>query len=70
MSIEDSDDRVYVVLVNAEDQYSLWLEERSVPNGWSKVGPRGTREECLEYVGQVWTDMRPRSLRERSPSQH
>lgn len=64
MSIQEAEDtRTYVVLVNHEEQYSLWLQGKDVPLGWSAVGKPGSKEECLAYVGQVWTDMRPKSLR-------
>jgi MbtH protein len=56
---------VYQVLRNDEDQYSLWLADQEVPAGWQPVGKEGTKEECSAYVDEVWTDMRPRSLRER-----
>ena len=53
----------YRVVVNHEEQYSIWPAERDLPAGWSEVGKRGRKAECLEYIGQVWTDMRPKSLR-------
>ncbi|GFJ83610.1 hypothetical protein Phou_077900 [Phytohabitans houttuyneae] len=59
------DDATYEVLRNDEDQYSLWPLGHEVPAGWSRVGKEGTRDECSAYVDEVWTDMRPRSLRER-----
>ena len=59
------DDTTYEVLRNDEDQYSLWLAGRDVPAGWYQVGKQGTKDECSAYVDEVWTDMRPRSLRER-----
>jgi MbtH protein len=51
------------VVVNHEGQYSLWFADREIPAGWSDAGKGGTREECLAYVEEVWTDMRPLSLR-------
>lgn len=58
-------DEVYTVVVNDEDQYSIWRgEEDSIPAGWRPGGKTGTKEECLAYIEEVWTDMRPRSLRE------
>jgi MbtH protein len=63
----DENDR-YEVLRNDEDQYSLWLVGLDVPAGWQRVGKEGTREECSAYVDEVWTDMRPRSLREQMDS--
>jgi uncharacterized protein YbdZ (MbtH family)/MFS family permease len=62
---EMDDDARYEVLRNDEDQYSLWLAGHEVPPGWYRVGKEGTKEECSAYVDEVWTDMRPRSLRER-----
>jgi MbtH protein len=62
-SMEEEDTREYEVLVNAEEQYSLWLAGQAVPNGWRQVGPRGKKQVCLDYVKEVWTDMRPLSVR-------
>lgn len=59
------DDARYQVLRNDEDQYSLWPSDLDVPAGWHQAGKEGTKEECSAYVDEVWTDMRPRSLRER-----
>lgn len=59
------DDARYQVLRNDEDQYSLWPADLDVPAGWHPVGKEGSQEECSAYVDEVWTDMRPRSLRER-----
>ena len=56
---------VYDVVVNAEEQYSIWSVDKSMPPGWRAVGVRGTEPECLAYIEQVWTDMRPLSLRTR-----
>ncbi|MEU0790113.1 MbtH family protein [Amycolatopsis sp. NPDC005961] len=55
----------YQVLVNDEGQYSLWPADKEVPAGWHPDGTRGTRQECMDHVDEVWTDMRPRSLQER-----
>ncbi|MBS2537006.1 MbtH family NRPS accessory protein [Catenulispora sp. NF23] len=55
----------YQVLRNDEEQYSLWPADIEVPAGWLPVGKEGTEAECTDYVDEVWTDMRPRSLRER-----
>jgi len=59
------DDARYQVLRNDEDQYSLWLADLDVPAGWQQVGVEGSKDECTTYVDQVWTELRPRSLRER-----
>ncbi|GAA2966676.1 MbtH family protein [Actinokineospora diospyrosa] len=58
------DDIAYQVLVNDEDQYSLWPAHRDIPAGWRAEGTTGTKDECSAHVDRVWTDMRPRSLRE------
>jgi len=58
----DDEDGEFCVLINAEGQYSLWPTFKEIPTGWSAVGPRGARKDCLAYVDAVWTDMRPRSL--------
>jgi MbtH protein len=53
------------VVVNDEEQYSIWFVDREPPPGWREVGKEGTKEECLAYIEEVWTDMRPKSLRQR-----
>jgi MbtH protein len=59
-----NDDRViYQVVVNDEEQYSIWPEGRKNALGWKNVGKSGTKQECLDYIKTVWTDMRPLSLR-------
>jgi MbtH protein len=60
---ENEDTRPYTVLVNDEEQYSLWLADLPIPTGWRSTGKTGTRQACLDYVDEVWTDMRPASLR-------
>ena len=57
------DDREYTVLINDEEQYSLWLKSKAIPPGWRMAGKDGSKTECLQYVDEVWTDMRPLSLR-------
>lgn len=63
----DSDDRedstMYKVVMNHEEQYSIWPIFKSNPLGWKDVGKSGSKEECLVYIKEVWTDMRPLSLR-------
>ena len=61
---EPEDDRRYAVVVNDEEQYSIWPADREIPAGWKAVGQAGTKTECLKYIEEVWTDMRPLSLRE------
>ncbi len=65
MDWDDDDDREYRVVVNHEEQYSIWPVDREVPLGWKDVGKQGTRQECLDYIEEVWTDMRPLSLRKK-----
>jgi len=60
---ETEDTTVYVVVVNHEEQYSIWPSERALPPGWTDSGKRGPKSECLSYINEVWTDMRPLSLR-------
>jgi MbtH protein len=54
----------YFVVINDEEQYSIWPADRRQPPGWYVAGEARPRDECLEYIEQVWTDMRPRSVRE------
>jgi MbtH protein len=60
---EIDDNREYKVVVNHEEQYSIWPAHRENPLGWRDGGKAGPKSECLEYIKEVWTDMRPLSLR-------
>ena len=60
---EDDDKTIYEVVVNHEEQYSIWPQDREVPLGWKTVGKSGVKADCLAYIKEVWTDMRPLSLR-------
>lgn len=60
---EDDETLTYVVVVNHEEQYSIWPDYKEIPNGWRAVGKSGPKAECLAYINEVWTDMRPLSLR-------
>lgn len=60
---------VYRVVVNHEEQYSIWPVDRPLPAGWTDVGKSGPKKECLDYIEKVWTDMRPLSLRQKMASQ-
>lgn len=53
----------YKVVVNHEEQYSIWPKDRQNAPGWNDVGKAGTKQECLDYIQEVWTDLRPLSLR-------
>jgi uncharacterized protein YbdZ (MbtH family) len=60
---EEHDSTIYKVVVNHEEQYSIWPGDRENPLGWKDAGKSGPKAECLAYVEEVWTDMRPLSLR-------
>jgi len=60
---EKDDMRIYTVVVNHEEQYSIWPTGKTIPLGWKDVGKSGPKEECLNYIKEVWTDMRPLTLR-------
>ena len=60
---EQEDPTVYKVVVNHEEQYSIWPSYRENPLGWQDAGKTGLKDECLSYIKDVWTDMRPLSLR-------
>lgn len=59
------DTTIYKVVVNHEEQYSIWQALRQNPLGWNDVGKSGLKQECLDYIKEVWTDMRPLSLRKK-----
>ncbi|MGD9483559.1 MbtH family NRPS accessory protein [Streptomyces sp. TRM70308] len=60
------DDKVdYIVVLNGEEQYSILAADREIPKGWVVEGFRGPRQECLDHIDRVWTDMRPLSVRRR-----
>ena len=64
MSYDETDDQtIYKVVINHEEQYSIWPADRENALGWKDAGKSGTKEDCLAYIKEVWTDMRPLSLR-------
>ena len=66
MNIDEKEDTtVYKVVVNHEEQYSIWPADREIPLGWKEAGKSGLKADCLAYVREVWTDMRPLSLRKK-----
>jgi uncharacterized protein YbdZ (MbtH family) len=65
MDDDEPADATYHVVINHEEQYSIWMDGRDIPAGWRSVGKSGPKAECLEYINQVWTDMRPLSLRKK-----
>ncbi|HKC10474.1 MAG TPA: MbtH family protein [Vicinamibacteria bacterium] len=62
---EKEDKAIYRVVVNHEEQYSIWPAERENALGWRDAGKNGPKDECLAWIKDVWTDMRPLSLRKR-----
>ncbi|MGH7999411.1 MAG: MbtH family protein [Brasilonema sp.] len=62
---EAVDNTIYKVVVNHEEQYSIWRADREIPVGWKDAGKQGSKAECLAYIEEVWTDMRPLSLRKK-----
>lgn len=63
MSI-DNESTEFLVLLNDQEQYSIWPSYRSIPAGWSEAGMKGNKQDCLQYINENWTDMRPKRLRE------
>jgi MbtH protein len=63
MSEGEQDQITCKVVINHEEQYSIWPADRETPSGWRDVGKQGLKKECLDYIKEVWTDMRPLSLR-------
>jgi MbtH protein len=66
---DKEDHTIYKVVVNHEEQYSIWLADRENPLGWRDAGKSGSKTECLAYIKEVWTDMRPLSLRKKMEKQ-
>jgi MbtH protein len=62
---EAEDTTIYKVVINHEEQYSIWPADRELPRGWQEVGTQGLKAACLAYIKDVWTDMRPLSLRQK-----
>jgi MbtH protein len=62
---DGEDTTVYKVVINHEEQYSIWPTDKENPLGWQDAGKAGTKQECLDYIKAVWTDMRPLSLRKK-----
>ncbi|SEG84498.1 Uncharacterized conserved protein YbdZ, MbtH family [Actinacidiphila yanglinensis] len=65
----DADAQEYRVVVNAEEQYSIWPADQELPGGWDAVGVSGGKQHCLDHIAEVWTDMRPLSVRRRIAEQ-
>jgi MbtH protein len=60
----DASNGIFVVVVNAEEQYSIWPHTRALPPGWRSSGFEGSKEACLNEISRAWIDMRPKSLRD------
>ncbi|SRX74503.1 MbtH family protein [Aequorivita antarctica] len=65
MNWEEENTTIYKVVVNHEEQYSIWPAARENPLGWNDAGKTGSKDDCLKYIEEVWTDMRPLSLRKK-----
>ena len=61
--MSDDDTRLYEVVMNLEQQSSIWPTGKDIPSGWEKVGRSGLKTDCVQYIEKIWTDMRPLSLR-------
>ena len=66
---DKEDTTIYKVVMNHEEQYSIWPAARELPLGWTTVGVKGLKPVCLDWIEKNWTDMRPKSLRERMAAQ-
>ncbi|MFH8561774.1 MbtH family protein [Streptomyces sp. NPDC017988] len=64
-----SEQGLFSVVLNEEEQYSIWPQGKDIPDGWRADGVTGTKEECLRHIDEVWTDMRPLSLRREMETQ-
>jgi MbtH protein len=62
----EADETIYKVVLNHEEQYSIWEARREIPLGWRDAGKTGSKFECLGFIKEVWTDMRPLGLRNRT----
>jgi MbtH protein len=65
MTSDENDTLTYKVVLNHEEQYSIWPADRDCPLGWREAGKEGHKDECLRFIEEVWRDMRPLSLRQR-----
>ncbi|WP_414566167.1 MULTISPECIES: MbtH family protein [unclassified Anabaena] len=68
--MEEQDTTMYKVVVNHEEQYSIWPADRENALGWRDAGKQGLKDECIAYIHEVWTDMRPLSLRKAMEANH
>ncbi|MEU5583229.1 MbtH family protein [Streptomyces huasconensis] len=69
LEVRVSEQGLFSVVLNEEEQYSIWPQGKDIPDGWRADGVTGTKEECLGHIAEVWTDMRPLSLRREMETQ-
>jgi MbtH protein len=70
VSLSDEEDKtIYRVVINHEEQYSIWPSHKEIPLGWRNAGRSGLKAECLAHIKEVWTDMQPLSLRKKKMEQ-
>jgi MbtH protein len=62
---DQEDTTIYRAIINHDEQYSIWPADREIPLGWNDAGKTGLKSEVLAYIEEVWTDMRPLSLRKK-----
>ena len=67
---EKEDNAIYKVVVNHEEQYSIWPADRENALGWNDAGQAGSKAECLAHIKEIWVDMRPLSLRKKMADMH
>lgn len=60
---EEDENKEFVVVIDKEEMYSIWPADRELPLGWKEEGFKGTKRKCINYIEEVWTDLRPLSLR-------
>ncbi|MFA5983602.1 MAG: MbtH family protein [Methylococcaceae bacterium] len=63
MSYKQLDNTLYLVVVNHEEQYSIWPEDKAIPTGWQAEGTKGKKQDCLAYIQTIWMTITPASLR-------
>ncbi len=64
MTVMPEQQEIFEVVISLEDQYSIWPKKKEIPYGWKATGKFGSKDECLSYITEVWTDMRPKSLKD------
>ena len=63
INYDEKGNTVYLVVVNHEEQYSIWPDDKVIPNGWKAVGKSGNKQQCLNYIKDIWTNILPLSPR-------